>query len=74
VALDAFQKAAPLVKGEPFSYARNQYRMGFALLNLKRMPEARAALTQAASVDTPYKQMAQQKLSSLAAGGAAKKN
>jgi len=72
-ALAAFQKAAPLVKGEPFSYARNQYRMGFALLNLKRTPEARTALTQAASLNTPYKQLAQDKLNSLPPAGPAKK-
>jgi len=72
-ALDAFQKAAPLLKAEPFLYARNQYRMGFALLNLKRVPEAKAALTQAASLDTPYKPMAQDKLNSLGAAPAKKK-
>jgi tetratricopeptide (TPR) repeat protein len=68
-ALDAFQKAAPLLKGQPFLYARNQYRMGFALLNLKRTDEARTALSQAASADTPYRPLAQEKLNSLAAGG-----
>jgi len=72
-ALDAFQKAAPLLKAEPFLYARNQYRMGFALLNLKRTPEARTAFTQAASVDTPYRPLAQEKLNSLAAAPAKKK-
>jgi tetratricopeptide (TPR) repeat protein len=64
-ALAAFQKAAPLVKAEPFSHARNQYRMGFALLNLKRTAEARAAFAEAASLDTPYKPLAQEKLKSL---------
>jgi len=72
-ALDSFQKAAPLLKGENFLYARNQYRMGFALLNLKRTPEAKAALTQAAALDTPYKQLAQEKLNSLAGPKTAKK-
>ena len=72
-ALAAFQKAAPLVKGEPFSRARNQYRMAFALLNLKRTAEARAALTEAASLDTPFKPMAQEKLKTLPPAGPAKK-
>jgi len=72
-ALSAFQKAAPMLKGEPFLYARNQYRMGFALLNLKRVPEAKTALTQAASLDTPYRSLAQDKLNSLPAGPARKK-
>ncbi|HKO03464.1 MAG TPA: hypothetical protein VJW51_01890 [Candidatus Acidoferrales bacterium] len=72
-ALEAFQKAAPLLKAQAFLYARNQYRMGFALLNLKRTADARTALTQAASVDTPYKQLALDKLNSLPPGGPAKK-
>jgi len=72
-AVEGFQKAAPLLKGEGFLYARNQYRMGFALLNLKRTADARAALTQAASLDTPYKQLAQDKLNSLPATPAARK-
>ena len=72
-ALEAFQKAAPFLKGETFLLARNQYRMGFALLNLKRTPEARTALTQAASLDSPYKKLAQDKLNSLGAAPPAKK-
>jgi len=72
-ALDAFQKAVPLLKSEPFSRARNQYRMGFALLNLKRTEDARAAFTEAASLDTPYKALAQQKLNSLPPASAKKK-
>jgi tetratricopeptide (TPR) repeat protein len=67
-ALEAFRKAAPLLKSEPFSYARNAYRMGFALLNLKRNVEARAAFTEAASLDTPYKPLAEEKLKSISAG------
>ena len=65
--LEAFRNAAPLLKPDPYSYARNQYRMGFALINLKRLPEARTAFTEAASVDTPYRGPAQEKLKSLPA-------
>lgn len=65
-AVDNFTKAAPLLKSNPFGYARNQYRLGFAYLNLKRDPEAKQAFTQAASVDSPYKGPAQQKLNELA--------
>ncbi len=64
-ALESFRAAAPLLKGDNFSYARNQYRMGFALLNLKRMAEARSALNEAASVDSPYRALAQDKLKGL---------
>lgn len=69
-ALDSFRSAAPLLKADATSYARNQYRMGFALLNLKRVAEARAALTEAASTDNPYRQLAQEKLKSLPASSA----
>jgi hypothetical protein len=58
-------KAAPLLKSNPFMYARNQYRLGFAYLNLKKDPEAKHAFTDAVSVDSPYKGPAQQKLNEL---------
>lgn len=64
-ALDNFKAAAPLLKPDPVTYGRNQYRMGFALINLKRYPEARVALTEAASVNSPYRALAEEKLNSL---------
>ena len=64
-AVDNLKAAAPLLKPDANSYARNQYRLGFALLNLKRVPEAKAALTDAASVNSPYKSLAQDKLKAL---------
>ena len=67
-AVDNLTKAAPLLKSNPVTYARNQYRLGFAYLNLKKNPEARQAFTDAASVDSPYKAPSQQKLAEL--GGA----
>jgi len=66
-AVENLKAAAPLVKPDDGSYARNQYRLGFALLNLKRNAEAKDAFTQAASVNSPYKAMALDKLKSLAA-------
>ncbi len=66
--------AAPLLKANATPYARNQYRLGFAYLNLKKSAEAKQALTEAASVDSPYKGPAQEKLKSMAtAKPAAKK-
>jgi hypothetical protein len=67
-AVDNLKAAAPLLKADAGSYARNQYRLGFALLNLKKVPEAKAALTDAASVESPYKALAQAKLKAM--GGA----
>ncbi len=64
-AVDNFRSAAPLLKADDGGYARNQYRLGFALLNLKRVPEAKAAFTDAASVNSPYKALAQEKLKAL---------
>src|SRR5205085_2533198 len=65
-AVENLKAAAPLVKADDGSYARNQYRLGFALLNLKRSAEAKEAFTQAASVNSPYKALAQEKLRGLA--------
>ena len=62
-----FLAAAPLLKSNDGSYARNQYRLGYAYLNLKKLPEARVALTEAASVNSPYKQPALDKLKTLPA-------
>lgn len=72
-AVENFKAAAPLLKSDSFTYARNQYRLGFALLNLKRTPEARAALTEAASINSPYKPLAQDKLKTLPPAPAGRK-
>ncbi len=65
-AAENFKAAAPLLKSDDGSYARNQYRLGFALLNLKKNPEAKEAFTQAASVNSPYKPRALEKLKEMA--------
>ena len=66
-AVTNFQAAAPLLKSSDASYARNQYRLGYAFLNLKKLPEAKQAFTDAASVNSPYKQPALDKLKTLPA-------
>jgi tetratricopeptide (TPR) repeat protein len=66
-AAENLRAAAPLLKPDDGSYARNQYRLGFALLNLKKNAEAKEAFTQAASVNSPYKALAQEKLKAGAA-------
>src|SRR5437870_6230157 len=66
-AAENLKAAAPLLKADDGSYARNQYRLGFALLNLKKNAEAKDAFAQAASVNSPYKVLAQEKLKGLAA-------
>lgn len=61
-AAENFKAAAPLLKADEGSYGRNQYRLGFALVNLKKNAEAKDAFTQAASVNSAYKALAQAKL------------
>jgi tetratricopeptide (TPR) repeat protein len=64
-AASAFQKASPLLKGNKLYYARNLYRLGFTYARMKKVPEATAALNEAASFDTPFKALAQQTLQQL---------
>lgn len=66
-AAENLKTAAPLLKSDAGSYARNQYRLGFALLNLKKVPEAKVAFTEAASVNSPYRALAEDKLKGLPA-------
>ncbi len=69
-AVNAFKQAAPLLKSNPVSYARNQYRLGFTLAKMQKIPEAKAALTEAASIDSPYRALAQQTLAKISSGAA----
>jgi tetratricopeptide (TPR) repeat protein len=64
-AVEEFRAASPLLKADNFSYARNLYRLGFTLANLRRIREARQALTEAVSIDSPYKALAQKELDRL---------
>jgi tetratricopeptide (TPR) repeat protein len=64
-AVDNLKQASPLLKSDAGSYARNQYRLGYALLNLKKVQEAKQAFTEAASVNSPYKQPALDKLKAM---------
>lgn len=65
-AVESLAKAAPLLKSNAVVYARNQYRLGFAYLNLKNTAGAKQAFGDAASVDSPYKGPAQEKLKAMA--------
>ena len=57
-AIDAFKQAAPLLKSDTFSYAQNQYRLGFTLAKMQRIPEARVVLTEVIGLNSPYKSRA----------------
>jgi tetratricopeptide (TPR) repeat protein len=71
-AVGNLKEASPLLKSDANSYARNQYRLGYALLNLKKIPEAKQAFTEAASVNSPYKQPSLDKLKAMAGSAAAR--
>jgi len=68
-AVENFRAAAPLLKSDDGAYGRNQYRLGFALVNLKKNAEAKDAFTQSASVNSAYKALAQAKLKSFETAG-----
>jgi len=68
-AVDAFKQANLLLKSNAFYYGRNLYRLGFTLAKMQRIPEARTVLTEAVSVNSPYKSRAQETLNKI--GGAA---
>ena len=70
-AVDAFKQASPLLKSDAFSYGRNLYRLGFTLAKMQRTPEARTVLTEAVSVNSPYRAKAQETLNKI--GGSTKK-
>lgn len=64
-AVASFQKASPLLKADTPTYARNLYRLGFTYARLQKIPEAKAALTEAVSYNTPFKALAKQTLDQL---------
>jgi tetratricopeptide (TPR) repeat protein len=78
-AIDAFKQASPLLKSDTFSYAQNQYRMGFTLAKMQRIPEARVVLTEVIGLNSPYKARAMDTLNKIggpvtAAGKTSKKS
>lgn len=73
-AVENFKAASLLLKPDEGSYGRNQYWLGFALLNLKRNAEAKDAFTQSAAVNSAYKTLAQAKLKTFDAAAAKKKS
>lgn len=64
-AVDAFKQATPLLKSDNFSYAQNQYRLGFTLAKMQRIPEARTVLSEVVAMDSPYKQTAMETLKKI---------
>lgn len=72
-AAESFKAAAPLLKSVPFYYARCLYFWGFGLSRQKKVAEARTALLEAASLDTPFKPHAEELLGKLGGPSKAKK-
>jgi len=71
-AVDAFKQASPLLKSNTVLYARNLYRLGFTLAKMQRIPEARTVLSEAVSMDSPYKSKAQETLNKIGGSTAGK--
>jgi tetratricopeptide (TPR) repeat protein len=67
-AIDAFKQAKPLLKASDYYYGRNLYRLGFTLAKMQRLPEARVVLTEAVSVNSPYKARAKETLAKIGGG------
>lgn len=67
-AIDAFKQAKPLLKGNDYYYGENLYRLGFTLAKMQRLPEARAVLGEAVTVNSPYKARAKETLDKISGG------
>lgn len=70
-AVESLKTASPLLKPYDYYYGRNQFFLGFALARMKKVAEARPILTEAATVESPYKSRAQETLAKV--GGPAGK-
>jgi tetratricopeptide (TPR) repeat protein len=64
-AVDSFKLANPLLKSSNYYYGRNLYRLGFTLAKMQKTLEARTVLTEAVSVDSPYKAKAMETLNKI---------
>jgi tetratricopeptide (TPR) repeat protein len=64
-AVDSFKLANPLLKSNNYYYGRNLYRLGFTLAKMRSIPEARTVLTEAVSIDSPYKSKAMETLDKI---------
>ncbi len=72
-AVDALKTASPLLKPYDYYYGRNLYFLGFVLARAKRVAEARPILTEATTVNSPYKALAQDTLGKIGGPAPAKK-
>jgi tetratricopeptide (TPR) repeat protein len=64
-AVDSFKLANPLLKSNNYYYGRNLYRLGFTLAKMQKTLEARTVLTEAVSIDSPYKAKATETLNKI---------
>jgi tetratricopeptide (TPR) repeat protein len=72
-AVEALKTASPLLKPYDYYYGRNLYFLGFVLARMKRTAEARPVLSEAASVNSPYKTLAEETLAKIGGAAPAKK-
>ncbi|HEY6249841.1 MAG TPA: tetratricopeptide repeat protein [Candidatus Angelobacter sp.] len=69
-AITELKNASADLKGHPDSYATALYRLGFAYAKTGKLPEARAALTEAAAIQGPYQEPSRDLLTKVNAAAA----
>jgi tetratricopeptide (TPR) repeat protein len=67
-AVEAFKQASPLLKSNTSTYAHNLYRLGYTLAKMQKTDEARVALKEVISLNTPDKAHAQEMLDKIGPG------
>lgn len=68
-AIAELKTAAAELKGHPDSYPTALYRLGFAYAKTGKLAEAKAVLSEAAAIQGPYQQPAQELLAKVTAAG-----
>jgi tetratricopeptide (TPR) repeat protein len=69
-AITELKTATVELKGHPDSYATAMYRLGFAYAKTGKLPEAKAALTEAAAIQGPYQAQARDLLAKVTVAAA----
>ena len=64
-AIAEFKTAGPMIKSDNYSYAHNQFLLGFAHAKLGDSASARAVLNEVVALDTPYRDHARDLLGKL---------
>lgn len=69
-AIAELKTATTTLKGHPDAYATAMYRLGYAYAKTGKLPEAKAALSEAAAIQGPYQEPARDLLAKVTAAAA----